>query len=1276
MISIHSGIQALRNFKVKTLQQKLRLKLTNLSLLSTEYIHFIESETKLSTEDKSHLDKLLNYAPSINTSNSIDSVIVTPRQGTISPWSSKATDIVHLCGLKQIKRLERGINYHFNRQLKPKELEIVLNIIMDKMTESCLNNINNADILFSELEPTALQNINVTLMGRSAIEKANIELGLALTMDEIDYLYNQFSVLGRNPTDVELMMFAQANSEHCRHKIFNADWIIDKEAQAISLFGMIKNTYQQNPQGLLSVYSDNSAVMTGYESTYFEPNEEGVYSSKIANKAVLMKVETHNHPTAIAPHPGAATGSGGEIRDEGATGRGSKPKVGLCGFSVSNLKIPNALNAWEIDYGKPDQIASALDIMIEGPIGAAAFNNEFGRPNTCGYFRTYEQQTHDNEIRGYHKPIMLAGGIGNIKANHVEKGLISDGDKLIVLGGPAMLIGLGGGAASSVGSGEQSEDLDFASVQRANPEMQRRAQEVINCCINLGDDNPIVSIHDIGAGGLSNGIPEIVNDSNKGAELQLRNIPNDEKKMSPMEIWCNESQERYVLAIRKESVSLFSAICEKERAPFSILGEATEKPHLSLKDAHFNNKPIDIGMSLLFGSSPKTLKNVESIINNEPEFKNTGIKLDEAINRILRLPTVASKNFLITIADRTVTGLIARDQMIGPWQVPVADCAISLSDYIGYHGEIMSIGEKTPLALANAPAAARMSVGEALTNLLGGYIEDIKHIKLSANWMCASGSAGEDSKLYEAVNAIGMELCPALGLVIPVGKDSMSMSSTWQEDEKEKSVTAPLSLIITAFSKTPDARIQISPLLDTEIESELLLIDLGFGRNRMGGSCLAQVFNQIGKSTPDLDDPKLFAHFFTVINRLNKDGLIVAYHDRSDGGAIVTLLEMAFASHCGLDIESSKPLSELFNEELGCVIQVSKANRSDVLNALENAGLKKCVHHIANINQSDNISIYQQGKLVFNEKRVNLYSCWSSTSFEISKLRDNPVCAKSENQQLLIRSDGLMVSTKFDINESISAPYLNVKNKPKIAILREQGINGHVEMAAAFAQAGFSAIDVHMSDILSGRISFSDFHGIAACGGFSYGDVLGAGRGWANSILYNNQTKDEFSRFFSRSDSFALGVCNGCQMISNLKEIIPGTQDWPSFERNTSEQFEARFTSVEIQSSDSLFFDGMSGSIMPIAIAHGEGRANFASSQNKSNITVKYVDYQGIPTQTYPHNPNGSEVAVAGLCNDSGRVTIMMPHPERVFRVVQNSWHPNECNVIKTILFILGIFYR
>ena len=701
---------------------------------------------------------------------------------------------------------------------------------------------------------------------------------------------------------------------------------------------------------------------------------------------------------------------------------------------------------------------------------------------------------------------------------------------------------------------------------------------------------------------------------------------------------------------------------KKSGHPFSILGEATENSHLKLIDSHFNNKPIDLQMSLLFGSSPITLKDVKSIVNNGPEFNNIEIKLDGAINRLLRLPTVASKNFLITIGDRTVTGLVARDQMIGPWQVPVADCAISLSDYVGYQGEVMSIGEKTPLALSNAPAAARMSVGEALTNLLCSYIEDIKHIKLSANWMSASGFTGEDAKLYEAVKAIGMELCPALGLTIPVGKDSMSMRSIWQENGKEKSVTAPLSLIISAFAKTPDARIQISPLLNTKIESELFLIDLGFGKNRMGGSCLAQVFNQVGKLTPDLEDPKLFANFFSVINKLNKEGLIEAYHDRSDGGAITTLLEMAFASHCGLDIESSEPLSELFNEELGCVIQVSKIKKPEVLNALENAKLKDCVHHIANINQSDDISIYQQGKLVFNEKRDTLHNSWSSTSFEISKLRDNPICAESENQQLLIPSKGLIASPKFDIDESISAPYINVGKKPKIAILREQGINGHVEMAAAFTQAGFIASDVHMSDILSGRISLSVFHGIAACGGFSYGDVLGAGRGWANSILYNNQTKEEFSQFFSRSDSFALGVCNGCQMISNLKEIIPGTQDWPSFERNTSEQFEARFTSVEIQNSDSLFFDGMTGSIMPIAIAHGEGRANFTSSQNKNNIAVKYVDYQGIPTQTYPHNPNGSEAAAASLCSDSGRVTIMMPHPERVFRAVQNSWHPNEWN--------------
>ena len=1260
MISFHSGTQALRNFKVRDLNEKINSEFTNINLLSSEYIHFIETNNKLSNKNQLTLDKLLNYSPALDTSNSLQKIIVIPRIGTISPWSSKATDIFKLCSLHEIRRIERGIIYHFSRKIKTEELEAILSYVMDRMTESHLKDISDSSLLFDKLKPNSYRSIDILKEGKSAIIKANIELGLALSDGEIDYLYYSFNKLKRNPRDIELMMFAQANSEHCRHKIFNADWIIDSEKKAISLFGMIKNTYHQNPEGLLSVYSDNSAVMSGYKSSFFEPNHEGVYTSSIAEKAVLIKVETHNHPTAIAPNPGAATGSGGEIRDEGATGRGSKPKVGLSGFSVSNLKIPHSINPWEKDYGKPSQIASALEIMIDGPVGAASFNNEFGRPNTCGYFRTYEQKTADNEVRGYHKPIMLAGGIGNIREDHVEKGLISDGDVLIVLGGPAMLIGLGGGAASSVGSGDQSQELDFASVQRANPEMQRRAQEVINSCINLGNKNPIVSIHDIGAGGLSNGVPELVNDSQKGAILQLRSIPNDEKKMSPLEIWCNESQERYVLAIKDENVELFRQICIKERSPFAILGNATDTQHLTLEDSYFKNKPIDLDMSLLFGSTPKTLKDVSSILNNEQEFDSSIIKLDEAIVRLLKLPTVASKNFLITIADRSVTGLVARDQMIGPWQVPVADCAISLSDYSGYQGEAMSIGEKTPLSLINAAAAARMSVGEALTNLLSAYIEDISHINLSANWMCASGFPGEDAKLYEAVKAIGMELCPKLGLTIPVGKDSMSMKSTWNENGDEKSVTAPLSLIISAFSKIPDARIQVTPLLNTKVDSELFLIDLGLGKNRMGGSCLAQVYNQVGRTSPDLDDPTLFAKFFSLINRLNKEKLISAYHDRSDGGIVTTLLEMAFASHCGIEIRGSNTINELFNEELGCVIQVPIINKPKILKELESIGLKEFTLPIAKINNTDEILIYQKDKLVFRKKREDLHKDWSSTSFEISKLRDNPKCSESENEELVKISDGLKVKTTYDINESISAPYLNRGARPKIAILREQGINGHIEMAAAFTKSGFDASDVHMSEILSGKTSLKQFQGLAACGGFSYGDVLGAGRGWANSILLNSKAKDEFSEYFSRTDSFTLGVCNGCQMVSNLKEIIPSSEKWPSFERNVSEQFEARFTSVKIGKTNSIFFNEMEGSIIPIAIAHGEGKTNFNTEHSKANIAMKYVNYSGNPTQAYPHNPNGSENAIASICDDSGRITIMMPHPERVFRSIQNSWHPDD----------------
>ena len=1258
MISFHSGIQALRKFKVNTLNERIKILIPDLELIGTEYIHFIESDKGLGHSNKKTLHKLLNYSPEVYFKNSKHTITVTPRIGTISPWSSKASDICKLCGLSVISRIERGINYHLNRTINANELVTLFELVMDKMTQSHLQSLSDSELLFNELMPNEFITIDILGLGKSAINKANNELGLALSQSEINYLFDSFTAIERNPRDIELMMFAQANSEHCRHKIFNADWTIDSEKQALSLFGMIKNTYKKNPEGLLSVYSDNSAVMNGYSSNYFEANEKGVYQSSVGEKAVLMKVETHNHPTAIAPDPGPATGSGGEIRDEGATGRGSKPKTGLCGFSVSNLKLPNSIQPWEIDYGKPSQIASALEIMIDGPIGAASFNNEFGRPNTCGYFRTYEQETKNGDVRGYHKPIMLAGGIGNIKKNHVEKGLISDGDKIIVLGGPAMLIGLGGGAASSIGSGDQNENLDFASVQRANPEMQRRSQEVINACTNLGDKNPIVSIHDIGAGGLSNGIPELVNDSTKGAKLQLRSIPNDELKMSPLEIWCNESQERYVIAIKDESIALFDEICIKERAPYAVLGSATEDRHLLLEDSHFNNKPIDLEMSLLFGSSPKTHKDVESLANIEDAFNPINIELEDALNRLLNLPTIASKNFLITIADRSVTGLIARDQMIGPWQVPVADCAISLSDYLGYQGEAMSIGEKTPISLINAAAAARMSVGEALTNLMGAFIEDISHINLSANWMCASGHPGEDAKLFEAVKSIGMELCPQLGLTIPVGKDSMSMKSSWREGDKEKSVTAPLSLIISAFSRTPDARLQITPLLSINLNSELFLIDLGLGKNRMGGSSLAQVFNQIGNETPDLDDPALFAKFFSVINTLNKEGLVNAFHDRSDGGALVTLLEMAFASRCGLDIRTSKLLYELFNEELGCVIQVSNHNREKVLNELEKAGLKEHTKSIAKINETDEIIIYQDDIEVFKDQRVNLQQLWSSTSYHISKLRDNPECAISEHSELSKTSNGLKISPSFDINENISAPYLNQGIKPKIAILREQGINGHIEMAAAFTKAGFEATDVHMSQILSGEVSLSRFKGLAACGGFSYGDVLGAGRGWANSILLNHKAKDEFSEYFLRSDSFTLGVCNGCQMISNLREIIPGTEDWPSFERNTSEQFEARFTGVRINNSKSLFFAGMQGSVMPIAIAHGEGKASFKSKLPENTISMQYVDHSGNASQIYPHNPNGSENAAAAICDETGRVTIMMPHPERVFRAVQNSWHP------------------
>ncbi len=1245
MITLFKNIQALSAFKQNALNKK--LSHLGVQITGTEFIHFSDCESELKEDETTTLKNLLSYEASVELSG--EQIVIIPRLGTISPWSSKASDILHLCGLKKVKRIERGVIYRFDKQITDKKA--VLSVIMDKMTESELLSIEEAHSMFDDFEPQPFECVDILANGKSALEGANTALGLALSSGEMDYLVDNFTKLQRNPTDVELMMFAQANSEHCRHKIFNADWTIDGEAQAKSLFAMIRNTYHQHPEGLLSVYSDNSAVMAGYKGGRFYADENGKYVNSIEHRAILMKVETHNHPTAIAPHPGAATGSGGEIRDEGATGKGSKPKVGLCGFSVSNLKINDATQPWEIDNGKPSQIQSALDIMIEGPIGAASFNNEFGRPNILGYFRTYEQAMPDGDVRGYHKPIMLAGGLGHIQEQHIEKGIIPVGSKIIVLGGPAMLIGLGGGAASSIKSGEQSEDLDFASVQRANPEMERRAQEVIDRCANMGKDNPIISIHDIGAGGLSNGLPELVNDSGKGGKFKLRNIPNDDKKMSPLEVWCNESQERYVLAIADESLKLFSDICQRERTPFAVLGESTKEQELILSDSLFENNPIEMPMAVLLGNPPKTSINAITQPVKLNPLDTKSIKLNDAIARILQLPSVASKNFLITIGDRSVTGMVARDQFVGPWQVPVADCAISISDYTGYKGEIMSLGERAPLALCDANAAARMTIGEALTNMLGGYVEDIHHISLSANWMSASGHKGEDSKLFAAVRAVGMDLCPELGLTVPVGKDSMSMKSAWVENGKDKSVTSPLSLIITAFSKTPDVRAQITPLLDTSFESELLLIDLGKNQNRMGGSCLAQVYNQIGAITPNMDDSAIFKAFFTVINQLNKDGLIAAYHDRSDGGAITSLLEMAFTSHCGLDI-IEEDIDTLFNEELGCIIQVSNTNKDAVTNALSKAGLSDYTRTIATLNTADTINIGD-----YSEKRTTLQQLWSKTSYEIAKLRDNPECAKQEFDLVSEDTAGLQTKLTFDINQ---APNI-LTHRPKVAILREQGVNGQIEMAVAFDKAGFEAVDVHMSDILSGRLSLNEFKGLVACGGFSYGDVLGAGRGWASSILHNPRAKNEFETFFNRNDSFSLGVCNGCQMMSNLTDIIPGSQNWPSFNRNISEQFEARFSSVKIGKSNSLFLQDMAGSVMPIAIAHGEGRALFTNNQT-NNIALQYVDHNAYPTQTYPHNPNGSDNAVAGITNDSGRITIMMPHPERVIRTVQNSHHPRDWN--------------
>ncbi|MES9906125.1 MAG: phosphoribosylformylglycinamidine synthase [Sedimenticola sp.] len=1272
------GAPALSEFRLSKLQQPLVNAIGRAVTLYAEFVHFADLDEPLSDDERLVLDQLLRYGPHLQEHEPTGSLLlVAPRPGTLSPWSTKATNIAHNCGLSRVSRLERGIAYYLTAEgeaVSDSEWVAAATRLHDRMTEAVFSDQEEASALFSHAQPRPLSRVDVVSAGRDALMVANRELGLALSADEIDYLVESFQALERNPTDVELMMFAQANSEHCRHKIFNADWIIDGKAQPKSLFSMIRNTTEHSPDGVLSAYSDNSAVMAGHQGERFIPNPDSHsygYSAEAIH--ILMKVETHNHPTAISPEPGAATGSGGEIRDEGATGKGSKPKAGLTGFSVSDLRIPGAEQPWEQNHGKPERIVSALDIMLEGPIGGASFNNEFGRPNLCGYFRTFEQEVAGAdgvELRGYHKPIMLAGGLGNIRAEHVAKKPFPAGSPLVVLGGPAMLIGLGGGAASSMASGSSAEDLDFASVQRSNPEMERRCQEVIDRCVARGERSPVIFIHDVGAGGLSNALPELVHDAGRGGRFELRTVPNDEPGMTPMEIWCNESQERYVLAIAADQLAEFEAICERERCPYAVVGEAVDEEHLLLGDAHFENNPIDMPMSLLFGKPPQMLRDVKSHSFHKPALDLTGIELKDAALRVLRLPTVANKSFLITIGDRSITGQVARDQMVGPWQTPVADLAVTLSDYSGHTGEAMAVGERTPLALIDAPASGRMAVGEAITNLAATAIDKLGDIKLSANWMAAAGHSGEDANLYRTVHAVGMELCPALGISIPVGKDSMSMKTVWEQNDEARTMAAPLSLIITGFAPVSDVRRTLTPQLRRDCgDSDLILIDLGKGANRLGASVLAQVYQQMGIDGADLNDPEVLKHFFSAIQELNRDGLLMAYHDRSDGGLFVTLCEMAFAGRTGISVKldalGDDDFAALFSEELGAVIQVRHCDTDAVLKTLHDAGLGHYSHLIGTLNDSGRLTFSRGNRQLLDMPRVELQQAWSETTREMQALRDNSDCAEEEFARIADVADpGIEVSLSFDPESDVAAPMINSGARPLLAVLREQGVNGQIEMANAFHRAGFDSVDVHMSDILSGRVSLDRFKGLAACGGFSYGDVLGAGEGWAKSILFNPRARDQFESFFQHPDSFSLGICNGCQMLSNLHQLIPGAESWPRFVRNRSEQFEARFVTVEVQETPSIMLRGMAGSRMPIAVAHGEGRAEFRDHSHlqaaHDQIALRYVENGGGVATTYPVNPNGSPEGITGLTSEDGRVTIMMPHPERVIRTVQNSWHPDE----------------
>ncbi|ANE55485.1 phosphoribosylformylglycinamidine synthase [Methylomonas sp. DH-1] len=1271
------GTSALSRFRIEKLLGDLQAIDAGIVGIDARFQHFVQLDADLSPAQQAMLARLLDYgdaadhAPAAGAGLEPAGVLwVVPRLGTISPWSSKASEIAERCGLTAVKRIERGIEYRFfsGAALADEVKQNIAAVLHDRMTQQVVSDPTGLD-LFAKHEPKPLQTVAVIENGRAALEQANAELGLALSADEIDYLADSFTRLGRNPTDVELMMFAQANSEHCRHKIFNASWSIDGEEQAKSLFAMIRNTHNLHPQGVLSAYKDNASVLVGPSAQVFIRHADSHRYGYVEEAAhILMKVETHNHPTAISPHPGAATGSGGEIRDEGATGRGSQTKAGLTGFSVSHLKIPGFAQPWEADNGKPERIASALDIMLEGPIGGAAFNNEFGRPNLAGYFRSFEQPAESgeaNHFRGYHKPIMIAGGMGNIRPMLVEKQPIPAGALIVILGGPAMLIGLGGGAASSQTSGASAAELDFASVQRENPEMQRRCQEVINHCNSLGEDTPIVSIHDIGAGGLSNAVPEIIHDAGKGGRFELRKVQNADKGMSPMQIWCNEAQERYVVAIKPESLELFQSFCEREHCLYAVIGHATDEEHLTLSDEWFGqSSPIDLPMSVLFGKPPKMHRDVKRLHKALPDLALDQVELGEAVKRVLAFPAVADKSFLIHIGDRSVTGLVARDQMVGPWQVPVADVAVTASGFRAYTGEAMAMGERTPLALIDGPASGRMAIGEALTNLAAARIGNLNDVKLSANWMAACGSPGEDAALFDTVKAVGMELCPALGIAIPVGKDSLSMKTVWQDGGKDKIMTSPLSLIITAFAPVLDVRNTLTPELKNE-DSVLLLIDLGQGKNRLGGSVLAQVYNQLGSQAPDLDDASLFKRFFDTIQALNEQGLILAYHDRADGGLLATVAEMLFAGRKGVDLDLSDltgdTLSGLFNEELGAVLQIKNSELNQVARLLDQVGLDDHSFVVGRVVDGRQLRIFKAGRELYSASRAELQQTWSEVSYRMQALRDNPDCAKQQFERIADDNDpGLTAQLTFDPNDDIAAGFVG-QAKPKVAILREQGVNGHVEMAAAFDRAGFDAIDVHMTDVIGGRVSLSEFKGLVACGGFSYGDVLGAGGGWAKSILFNAKARAEFAAFFARPDTFGLGVCNGCQMMSGLKDIIPGAEHWPAFKRNLSEQFEARVAMVKIQASPSIFFAGMAGSLLPVVVAHGEGRAEFGSANPaQAQVALSYVDNYGQVTAAFPANPNGSPLGITGLTTADGRFTIMMPHPERCFRAVQNSWHPAD----------------